>query len=31
MLHSSRNEFSAGAAHLGKELFTSLIDERDLF
>jgi hypothetical protein len=31
MLHSSRDEFSAGASHLGKELLTSLIDERDLF
>jgi hypothetical protein len=31
MLHSSRDEFSAGASHLGKEIFTRLIDERDLF
>jgi hypothetical protein len=31
MLHSSRDEFSAGASHLGEEPFTSLIDERDLF
>jgi hypothetical protein len=30
MLHSGRDEFSAGASHLGEELFTSLIDERDL-
>jgi hypothetical protein len=31
LLHSSHDELSAGAPHVGKELFTSLIDERDFF
>jgi hypothetical protein len=30
MRHSSRNQFSASASHLGEQLFTSLIDESDL-
>src|ERR1700683_3058547 len=30
MLHPLCDEFSAGASHLGKERFASLIDERDL-
>src|ERR1700677_5265964 len=31
MFHSSRDEFSAGASHLGEERFTGFINEGDFF